>query len=86
MLLLIMQIKEIILYTNLLQELKKFYAEVLELQIINDTDKSFSIVAGFTTLNFNFLKRQQILFITLHLTYRKIYLQKRRNGSHTKFP
>jgi catechol 2,3-dioxygenase-like lactoylglutathione lyase family enzyme len=47
-----MQIKKIILCTNLLNELKNFYDEILELEIISNDENSFTAVTQFTNIVF----------------------------------
>ncbi len=47
-----MQIKELQLFTDKLDEQKKFYAEILNLDLIYETDDSITIEAGDTTLIF----------------------------------
>jgi len=47
-----MQINEIILQTHLINDLKKFYGSVLNLEISSDTDDSFSVNAGASQIRF----------------------------------
>ncbi|WP_223702640.1 VOC family protein [Sutcliffiella deserti] len=47
-----MKFTEIKLFTNKLNELKGFYKDVLELQIVNDNINDFSVEIGSTTLTF----------------------------------
>jgi len=48
-----MFIKEIILETKLLNELRKFYSDILELEIIKSDENTFSVNAGKTIITFN---------------------------------
>lgn len=47
-----MQIKEIILQTHLINELKDFYTKILELKIIRESESAFTVKAGLTEISF----------------------------------
>jgi catechol-2,3-dioxygenase len=47
-----MQIKEIILQTHLINELKNFYSGILELEIIRNSPSAFTVQAGMTEISF----------------------------------
>ncbi len=47
-----MFIKEVILQTNLPDALKKFYKDLLEIEVINSDEKSFSLRLGMTRITF----------------------------------
>lgn len=49
-----MKIQELTLYTSQLQKQKEFYTEVLELQLIQESDKSISLQIGESVLTFIF--------------------------------
>lgn len=48
-----MKITNLDLHTSNLQEMKKFYSEVLELPLLNETTKNFSVGTGETVLTFH---------------------------------
>lgn len=47
-----MKIKEIVLYTNLLDKMRSFYHEILELETINNEENSITVKTQFTDLVF----------------------------------
>jgi len=47
-----MKIREIILFTNLLNEQRSFYSDILELEIISSDNESFSVKAGASVITF----------------------------------
>lgn len=58
-----MDIQEIILQTNHLSETKAFYNQVMEMDILNETDQSLSFSAGSSILTF------QLSNVSTHPTY-----------------
>jgi len=64
-----MQIKEIILQTHLINELKNFYLNTIGLKLLNENDKSFSVKAGSSVIKFNKFKLNKNEFPFYHFAF-----------------